>query len=161
MLTGWCWEKRHMSIPAQGCTPVTSTQLCLIFPQAAAGSVTSLCVLLVVCSLGQALQLLVGVTEQMRCWGCCHGKSRHTSLERVALLLSSYTTFLWRMWVLWRQSWFEGCDTLVGWPLFLMWQNQVERCFYFSMLKSVLNFGRWQELKKVVWNKWCPVQKNQ
>lgn len=49
-------------------------------------------------------------------------------------------------------------DDLLGYP-FLMWQNQVERCFCFSMLKPLLNFGRWQELKRVMWSKWCPVQK--
>lgn len=90
---------------------------CLIFPQAAAGCVTFLCVSLVGCSLGQTLQLLIGVTVQMGCWRCWHGKNRPTSLECVAPLLSSYTTFLWRMSGLWRQSWFEGCDTLVGWPI--------------------------------------------
>lgn len=32
-------------------------------------------------------------------------------------------------------------DELLG-SLFCMWQNQVERCFCFSMMKSLLNVGK-------------------
>lgn len=35
----------------------------------------------------------------------------------VVPLLSSYATFLWRISGLQRQSWFEGCDTFVGWAI--------------------------------------------
>lgn len=102
------------------------------FPQATAVSVTFLCVLVVGCSLGQALQLLIGVTVHMGCWRCWHVRA------------DPLPKSMWLRCFLPIQHFFGGgqgfegshglkavthlLDDLLG-SLVLMWQNQVGRFF--------------------------------